>query len=158
MQVSVSVMRWWVSVQLVSSSWTRSRAPAPAPGHPAGSVSAAKSWPTMRKGRFCPPRRRMSPDYLANGPCVPKCAEASVRTVSSVNLEQAAWIAALVSMPIAALSAVVATFARRDAKQSARAAERSARAAEDLTEIEHRRSYEEMTPQLSVEGRLLGIR
>jgi len=73
-----------------------------------------------------------------------------------VNLEQAAWIAALVSVPVAVVSAVVAVLARRDAKRSAGAAERSAQAAEDLTAIEQRRRHEELNPRLSVEAACRG--
>jgi len=79
-----------------------------------------------------------------------------VRTVSLVNLEQAAWIAALVSVPVAVASAIVAIVARRDAKRAAGAAERSAQAAEDLTAIEQRRRHEELTPRLSVEATCWG--
>jgi hypothetical protein len=78
------------------------------------------------------------------------CESRQVRTVSSVDLEQAAWIAALASVPLAVASAVVAVFARRDARRSAGAAERSAQAAEDLTAIERRRRHEELAPRLSV--------
>jgi hypothetical protein len=71
--------------------------------------------------------------------------------VSRVNLEEAAWIAVVVSTLVAGGSAVVAVLARQDAKRSAAAAERSAQAAEDLTAIERRRQHVELTPQCTLD-------
>ena len=64
-----------------------------------------------------------------------------------MDLEQAAWLAALVSVPVAVASAVVTLLARRDAKRSAQAAERSAQSAEELTTIEQRRLHAGLAPR-----------
>ena len=59
MRVSVSARRRWASCQSASSSCTRSSAPRRCAVTPAGSVSAAKIFPAMRRHGFCPPWRRI---------------------------------------------------------------------------------------------------
>ena len=81
------------------------------------------------------------------------------RTVSPVDLEEYAWLAAVIGVGIglasavaAIVSAVVAVKARRDARRSADAAERSAHADETLTAMELSGRHENLTPNLRVEA------